>query len=88
LDELKIYPNPVRPGYTGLITIDGLIRDALIKITDISGNLVYETYSNGGRATWNGKTANGQQVGNGIYLVLVATNDGSQKIAGKIAIVN
>jgi hypothetical protein len=45
------FPNPVREGFTGNVTITGLLRDSQIRITDISGNLVYETVSDGGQAT-------------------------------------
>ncbi|MCK7537537.1 MAG: hypothetical protein MZV63_44570 [Marinilabiliales bacterium] len=57
-DEFKdvyVYPNPVREDYEGDITIRGLVSDVNVKITDISGNLVYETTAEGGQATWNGK---------------------------------
>ena len=46
------FPNPVREDFTGNVTITGLMKDSQIRITDISGNLVYETVSNGGQATW------------------------------------
>jgi hypothetical protein len=45
------FPNPVREDFTGNVTITGLIRDTQINITDISGNLVYKTISDGGEAT-------------------------------------
>lgn len=86
ISDISIYPNPIRRGYSGVITIDGLVRDTLVKITDISGNLVYETYSNGGRATWDGLTTSGIEASNGVYLVMASNSDGSQKIIGKIAI--
>ena len=35
-------------------------EDSQIRITDISGNLVYETVSDGGQATWDLKTYNGK----------------------------
>lgn len=66
---LTIYPNPVLPEYTGLITIDGLAQNARVKITTISGELVFETIANGGRAIWNGQNVNGQRVATGVYLV-------------------
>jgi hypothetical protein len=38
----------VRPEYTGTVKVAGLLNKANIKITDIEGNLVYETTSEGG----------------------------------------
>ena len=36
------YPNPVKPDYTGLITITGLSLDADVKIVSTSGTLVHQ----------------------------------------------
>ena len=47
--EVLVFPNPVKPDYSGPITIKGLITDAVVKITDISGNLIYETIALVGR---------------------------------------
>jgi hypothetical protein len=48
LSKVYVYPNPVRPEYTGTVKVAGLLNKANIKITDIEGNLVYETTSEGG----------------------------------------
>jgi hypothetical protein len=81
------FPNPVRPGYSGLITITGLIEKTIVKITDVSGKLVYETMSVGGQAHWDGKNLWGTPVKSGVYLAFLATEDGSQSDVVKIAIV-
>lgn len=73
---LYAWPNPVRETYHGDITIDGLSDKSTVKITDVTGNLVYKTISNGGRAIWNGKTRNGVRVNTGIYLIFCSDNDG------------
>lgn len=39
-DNVWAYPNPVKPDYTGLITITGLSLDADVKIVSTSGTLV------------------------------------------------
>jgi len=82
------YPNPVRQGYTGVITITGLVENTQVKITDISGNLVCETVSNGSLATWNGKDANGRKVNTGIYLAICANADGTLSTITKILVIN
>jgi hypothetical protein len=81
------FPNPVRENFTGNVTITGLIRNSNIKITDISGNLVYETISNGGQATWDLKTYNGKRVTTGVYLVFCASSDGSQSLVTKMLVI-
>ena len=76
--HLYVWPNPVRETYQGVITIDGLKAESNVKITDITGNLVYKTTSNGGRATWSGKTRSGERVNTGVYLIFCSNSDGSQ----------
>ncbi|MGM0375207.1 MAG: two-component regulator propeller domain-containing protein [Bacteroidota bacterium] len=81
------YPNPVRPGYEGPITITGLVDRTNVKITDTAGNLVYETVSLGGNAIWNGKNLWGEKVEPGIYVVFLSSPDGSKSSYTKIAVI-
>jgi hypothetical protein len=84
----KVFPNPVRPGYEGLITIQGIRYDSDVKVTDVAGNLVFKTTSNGGTATWDGKRVDGSKVESGVYLIWTATNEGSSRKVGKVVVVN
>ena len=82
-----VFPNPVRPEYTGTITIQGIRYNSDVKVTDIAGNLVYQTTSNGGTATWNGKTLTGENVASGVYLFWTATNEGKDEKVGKVVVI-
>ena len=82
--DVYVYPNPVRENYDGDITIRGLVSDVNVKITDISGNIVYETTAEGGQATWNGKNFSGSRVSTGIYLVFCSNDDGSKTYITKL----
>lgn len=82
------YPNPVRQGYDGPVAIKGLVRDAQVKITGISGNLVYSTKAYGGQAIWDGRNFDGDKVHTGVYLVFCTNDDGSQTMVTKILVVN
>jgi len=88
--DVKVFPNPVKPGYAGLITIQGIKFDSDIRVTDVAGNLVYKTTSNGGTATWNGKTLEGENVKAGVYLFWTAPNDSEAKgrKVGKVVVIN
>lgn len=86
-DDVYAYPNPVEPGYEGIITVVGLSFDADVKILSPSGKLVAEGRSNGGTFTWNGCDTKGHRVASGVYMVAVANSDGSKGIVTKIAIV-
>ncbi len=82
------FPNPVREDFTGNVTITGLMRDTQIKITDVSGNLVFRTVSEGGQASWDLTTYNGQRVATGVYLVFCASPDGTKTCITKILVIN
>jgi len=75
LENVYAYPNPVRPNFFGNVTIDGLTKKANVKIIDISGNLVYETTSEGGSVTWDTTAFGKYRVASGVYLVLVSSDD-------------
>ena len=86
--DVHAYPNPVRQGYNGVITITGLVLNTQVKITDLNGNLVCETISNGSIATWDGKDVHGRKVSTGIYLAICANADGTQSTITKIMVIN
>jgi Two component regulator propeller len=85
--SVSVFPNPVKPDYSGVVTIQGIRYDSDIKITDVSGKLVYQTTSNGGTATWDCKTTTGEQVGGGVYLIWTAANEGKGNYVGKVLVV-
>ena len=85
--DIFVYPNPVTRGYDGPIAIKNLVEDANVKITDVNGNLVYETFADGGQAIWDGANFNGEKVKTGYYLVFASNDDGSETVVAKILIV-
>ncbi|MCH2229531.1 MAG: hypothetical protein MK105_04240 [Crocinitomicaceae bacterium] len=87
-NNVTVFPNPARPEHSGPITIQGIRFNSDVKITDIAGNLVYKTTSNGGTATWDGKTLLGERVATGVYLIWTAANEGKGRKVGKVLVVN
>ena len=87
LDEVYAFPNPVRPDFTGNVTIDGLTADANVKITDIEGNLVFEQTSEGGSVLWDTTAFGKYKVASGVYLVLISSDDGLETKVTKIMVV-
>lgn len=90
-EQLRIFPNPVRPDYFGWVTIDGLTEGALVKITDAHGNLIRELGRvNGGTVQWDVANLNGSRVPSGVYYVLASGGENDQNLAkiGKILVVN
>lgn len=87
LGNVYFFPNPVKPEFEGEVKISGLMQNANIKITDIAGNLVYETTATGGSALWNTRNFAGKKVASGVYVVFVSSDDGSEKSVGKIMVI-
>jgi len=86
--NISVFPNPVRPDFGGVITIEGLGYESDVKITDVSGNLIYQTTSNGGTVIWDGKRLTGERVQSGVYLVWSASTSGKGKAVAKILFIN
>ncbi|MFM7731611.1 MAG: two-component regulator propeller domain-containing protein [Flavobacteriales bacterium] len=77
MSNVRVFPNPVRPDYEGNITIDGLAYNTSVKVTDLQGNILFETESEGGRAVWNGLREDGSRPATGVYLVFVSNPNGT-----------
>ena len=86
--DVYSYPNPVRPEFTGNVTITGFAFDSDVRITDVAGNLVYRTTSNGGTVLWNGKTTEGERVKSGVYIVWAGEKNDKGKAVTKILFMN
>lgn len=87
LNAVYVYPNPVRPGFTGTVKVAGLLDKCNVKITDISGNLVYETTSLGGTIEWDTTAFGKYKVASGVYMIFVAAADGAETKVKKLMIV-
>ena len=86
-EQVKVFPNPVRPDYEGPIAIKGFTRNGLVHITDASGHVVYSAMADGGQVVWNGRTHDGQRVASGVYYVFASDAEGGNRSVGKILIV-
>lgn len=90
-EELKVYPNPVRPGFGGYVTIDGLSDGALVKIVDGGGNIVKELGPSAGSSVeWDVTNHQFKRVASGVYFILASggTDADSRVRKGKVLVVN
>ncbi|GAB4376458.1 MAG: two-component regulator propeller domain-containing protein [Salibacteraceae bacterium] len=78
LDNIKVFPNPVKNSYDGPISITGLIDGSYVRICDPAGRLVFETKSNGGQAIWDGRTTFGERVSQGVYTIYITSETGAE----------
>jgi len=87
-ENVLVFPNPVPPGYSGTIGIRGLVNNAIVKITELDGRLVYQTRALGGQAVWDGKDYKGRRISTGVYLVLVSNDGRTENTAAKIVFIS
>lgn len=87
LQTLKIFPNPVSPDFSGLITIEGLSSGVELLITDSRGRAVYQTFANGGSVTWDLISTNGAKLTTGVYFVYVLDQEGNRRESGKFLVI-
>ena len=86
-DNVWAYPNPVKPDYTGDITITGLAVNATVMILTSNGSLVHQGKSSSGIYKWDGRDLKGKKVASGIYMVATTTENGEKGTVCKIAII-
>jgi hypothetical protein len=84
--EPFVYPNPVPPGYEGVIAVKNLVANSYFKVIDIAGNMIYEGQTEGGQAIWNGKNYQGEKVETGVYLFLITNDTGKQTSTAKVLV--
>lgn len=85
--NIKVFPNPVRPNYTGKIRITGFTTDSDVKITTTSGQVVAQGTSLGGTFVWDGRNKAGDRVATGVYFVVASDSEAKNGIVAKILMV-
>lgn len=87
-DRITAGPNPYLVPNEVNLRIDGFVEGSTVKILTISGTLVTEFESPGGRvAEWDGRDQNGNLVATGIYIIAGYNKDASKVCTGKVAVV-
>lgn len=86
--DVLVFPNPVPHGYEGTIAIRGLVQNAIVKITDVTGKLVYQTRAQGGQAVWSGRDYTGHRPQSGVYLVFSTDETGKEKLVTKLVFIH
>jgi len=82
--DLIVYPNPVVRNYNGPIAVRGVVPNGIVKITDISGGLVYQATSTGAQFIWDGTNLSGEKVQTGVYLVFSTDELGENNCSTKL----
>lgn len=86
-NNIKVYPNPIRPESRQLVRVTGLSYNTNVQIANAAGRLVYEGTSNGGEFTWNCRTSSGKPVASGVYYILATDSDGKKGATAKVLVI-
>lgn len=86
LGSLKIYPNPIRQDFNGVVSIEGLTDFSTLKIATTAGRVVASFAVGGGKITWNLMSSTGKRIAPGVYLVYVIDEAGLERTAGKFLV--
>lgn len=89
--DVRAYPNPVRPDYSGYVTITDIPQGSFVKIVDSAGNLVKELgVMSGFEMLWDVSDSNFNRVNSGVYHIMVSPSDenGKYNAVGKILVMS
>ena len=89
--DVKAYPNPVRPEFSGYVTITDIPEGSLVKITDVAGNLVKDLgIMSGFEILWDISDSHFNRVKSGVYHILVSpgNQNGNYTAVGKILVIS
>lgn len=90
-EEIRAYPNPVRPEFSGYVTITDIPQGSFVKITDVAGNLVKDLgIMPGFEILWDLSDSNFNRVKSGVYRIMVspAGDTSDYKGVGKILVIS
>lgn len=83
-----VYPNPVPPYGSDLVTITGLNAGTLVRVLDLSGALLYETTAVTSDVKFYARDSKGQRWAGGVYQVLLTDPSGKKGTVLKFAVIN
>ena len=90
-EDIRAYPNPVRPEYSGYVTITDIPVGSFVKIVNAAGSLVKELgVMSGFEILWDLSDSNFNRVKSGVYHILVSPSDenSSYSTVGKILVMS
>lgn len=90
-EDVRAYPNPVRPEYSGYVTITDIPQGSFVKIVDSSGNLVKELgIVSGFDILWDLSDSRFTRVRSGVYYIMISPSDETSHYStvGKILVIS
>lgn len=87
-DNYLIYPNPVKKGYNGYLTIRQIVADSKVTIMTIDGYKIYENNSLGGQFFWDMKNFKGEKIPPGVYIAVCTPPSGEKSCPIKFTVLS
>ena len=87
LNQVKIYPNPLKLDIHDRLYFSDLKSESMIKITSLSGEVINEFTIEGGGFSWNLLSSRGKKIESGIFLIFIVSENGNEDLIGKILVI-
>ena len=87
LNQVKIYPNPLKLNMHDRLYFSDLKSESMIKITSLSGEVINEFTIEGGGFSWNLLSSGGKKIDSGIFLIFIVSENGNEDLIGKILVI-
>ena len=87
LNQVKIYPNPLKLDLHDRLYFSDLKSESMIKITSLSGEIINEFKIEGGGFSWNLLSSGGKKIDSGIFLIFIVSENGNEDLIGKILVI-
>lgn len=87
LNQVKIYPNPLKLDMHDRLYFSDLKSESMIKITSLSGEVINEFKIEGGGFSWNLLSSGGKKIDSGIFLIFIVSENGNEDLIGKILVI-
>lgn len=86
--HLIAYPNPLRPEYPDVITVEGVPAGATLHMSDAAGRLVHIGEAVDHRYQWSTYATDGRRLPSGVYTVVVYSQGGQRLGQLKVSIIS
>ncbi|MGY6560139.1 MAG: PorZ beta-propeller-like domain-containing protein [Nitritalea sp.] len=86
MENILVYPNPIRPAAGEQLTIEGLENGSQVLVSTLSGRVLFRTEVRGGRVVWPPRDSTGEALQVGVYLIFARSATGTERLIGRFTV--